>query len=157
MFTVTRDEFRDIHNGMCYLHHAMRRLEDVLSAELYNELAKARDGIEKGFVSVRKQESDRFDRLNTHYRHVADQHRLRTAVWSIYEVESLYDVAAEYDDAAALDYMGKRVLLQSGPKTWLDLFKAADTVIREADDYHVFVEGFYKTTEPGVISLTTGS
>ena len=157
MFTLSRKDFSDIHNGLCYLRFAMQDLEDVLSPALMQKITKASNSIEKGFASVREQEVTMFDRRSEHYKAVAEQHNVKTAVWSIYDVESLFDTAEGFDDAVALDYMGQRVFMGSGPKKWVDLFKAADIAIRDADDYHVFVEGFHKTKEPGVITMTTGS
>lgn len=44
-----------------------------------------------------------------------------------------------------------------GP-TWLDLWKAANQVIRRSHDrHHVFVELFVLTEEPGVIRMFAGS
>lgn len=157
MFTLTRKDFSDIHNGLCYLRFAMQDLEEVLSPALMQKITKAANSIEKGFAGVREQEVAEFDRKSEHYKAVANEHNITTAVWSIFDVESLYTKAEGFDDAVALNYMGQRVFMGSGPKTWVDLFKAADIAIRDSEDYHVFVEGFHKTKEPGVITMTTGS
>jgi len=47
-FTITSDEVRDIHNGLCSLRTSIQYLEDTLSPVLIKELRQAKYEIEKG-------------------------------------------------------------------------------------------------------------
>ena len=158
MFTLTKKDFSNLHNSKCELLFAMDHLRETLSPQLVKRLDKCLELFRVGMENVYEQERSDFDRKSEHYKNIADLMSIKTAVWSIYDVSSLCDVAEGFDDAAALDYLGERVYLQSGPKTWIDLFRAADTLMRlSGDTHHVFVEGFHKTDVAGVITMSTGS
>ena len=43
-----------------------------------------------------------------------------------------------------------------GNGSWVDVWQACDKVIRDADDHHIFVEGFERL-EDGTIGVVTGS
>lgn len=82
--------------------------------------------------------------------------------WSLYEVENLYDEHPYGDgiEIAYTDHWGdKTVGTEVNGCTWLDLYIAADKLIRESgDEHHVFIEAFRRSSiVPSVFFMTTGS
>ena len=98
--------------------------------------------------------------------------------WSIYEVSDVYAKAAiktvgkkvvyETVDLNASDEEVAADILDGGHRssavfssfvggdTWLDLWKAAESVIKQSGTHHSFIEDF-TMNEYGTIELTTGS
>ena len=82
------------------------------------------------------------------------------SVWSLWNVRDFTEVP--FPGATHVTYMngfnGKSVGIQINENaSWLDLWKAADTLITDSGDrHHVFIEKF-KQHDNGDLSLTTGS
>lgn len=107
-------------------------------------------------------------------REVNDMH----SVWSIYEVTDIYadcaikvagkkvvyetiqQGASDQDIYEDLKDGGHRSTVEHsmfvGGNTWMDLWKAADSVIRQSGTHHRYIEDF-TMNDDGTIELTTGS
>lgn len=158
--TLTADEFRRLHNGLCELDSMVQKLADNnvhQSQALADILQTLRDSLSGAYA----QESRDFDAKNQHYEQVRASLGL-SAVWSMYEVGDM-DQPHAFQGAlqvAYLDHWGdKPVYVQIHGPLWRDLYAAADMAIRDSGDtHHVFVEAFrVNKQQPRQLLLTTGS
>lgn len=156
-FTITSDEVRDIHNGLCSLRTSIQYLEDTLSPVLMKELRQAKYEIEKGFKSAREQSDARWTRMNDHFEQLKAEHKFQS-VWSIYEVDFMGDFAFVFEEGSHLVHENFSVPLPVGKVTWLDMWKAADEAIFAVGGDHIFIESFTRSSiNPNIILLRTGS
>ena len=156
--TLSSDEFKTIHNGLCQLESVVGRLEDVLKPELYAQLVKSATEIREGLAGAYKQDRQSFSAKLDHYSKIAEDLGL-SAVWSIYEAENLND-RHPFEGAKTVVYTehwGKKpVSVPINGLTWAALYVAANAAIRDSgDDHHVFIEHF--TQNGDELILSTGS
>lgn len=160
--TVTADEFKTVHNGLCDLRTVCDRLEGVLAPDLYKLLARARDEIRKGLDGAYEQEERSFSTKSRHYDSVKKEIGIRNSEWSIYSVKDLHD----RHPFEGVDRVVYRSHWGEGPVsasvqglTWLALWVAADACIRDSGDaHHVYIESLkVDRTDPRTLVLSTGS
>lgn len=93
-----------------------------------------------------------------HYQQVSEEIGAEYAVWSLLDdIGSLYGTHT-YGNVSFLIYKqnGKMYCTGIDGDTWIDLFKAADTLLKESEDFqNVFIENF--TPDGIVLFLHTGS
>ena len=157
-FTITSDEIKDIHNGLCRLRNVISRLEDALSHHTINELRKSMSEIEKGFKSARDQKEDRWDEANRFFEKTREELKY-TSVWSIYEkYDDMHKTAFFLEEGSVLVHENFSVPLPTGSRTWFDMWKAADEAIFAVGGDHIFIESFTQSSiNPKIILLGTGS
>lgn len=161
MFTITKDDFKNLHNAKCELHFAVEHLQETLSPAVIERLQKCLSQFREGMKYVYEQETRDFNYKNGMYRRAAEDNDFRST-WSIYGVADLNNIALGFDECTVLRHdcnwnRDVNVELPAGPKTWLDLWRAADQAVRESGDlHHSFIEDFVKT-EDGALRLVTGS
>jgi hypothetical protein len=160
--TLTAEEFKTIHNGLCELESAVRRLEQVINPELYKRLAHGASEIRQGLARAYQEDNTIMDRKWTHYQDVGQQLGMDDTVWSVYQVDNLAD-RHPYEGADRVVYRnhwGKNpVSCSINGLTWSALWIAANACIRDSgDDHHVFIEDFKPDAEdPRTLILSTGS
>ena len=147
--TVTKDEFKAIHNTLWELQY--QGLDGVTGAERIREALK----------SAYEQDQADFDRKHREYQHWQQHYGLRST-WSIYRVNNM-TTCHPYKDATHVVYDehwgDKEVVVQIDGRDWNALYRAADAAIRESgDSHHCFIESFSITEDrPGYLRLHTGS
>lgn len=156
--TLTAEEFKQIHNGLCDLRHAIDRLDGVLSPDVFKLLAKAKEQISVGLVGAYEQDTRSFDRKNSHYESVQKDLNL-DAIWSMYEVDDL-NKPHPFEGVTKVVYRNhwgrKTASCTIIGNTWAALYVAANACIRDSgDNHHVFIENF--TKEDDSLILSTGS
>jgi hypothetical protein len=160
--TLTAEEFKTIHNGLCKLDSAVQRLEGVINPELYKRLAHGASEIRQGLARAYKEDSEISDRKWNHYQDVGQQLGMDNTVWSVYEADNLSD-RHPYEGADRViykDHWGKNpVSCSVNGLTWSALWIAANACIRDSgDDHHIFIESFRPDAEdPRTLILSTGS
>lgn len=158
-YTVTRDDFSNIHNGLCTLKCETSRLEDVLNPDVLKRLLSGISEIENGFSGVRAQENEEYDRKNEMINKVQLENKFINSSWSIYEIEDFNAVPFPMAEVVAYsNHWGEEPVQMNIPKnsTWLDLWRAADSLIKKSgDEHHIFIEQF--TLRDNVLILSTGS
>ena len=159
--TLTAEEFKQVHNGLCNLDMVVQRLEDSLHPDLFVKLRKAANEIRSGLKGAYDQDREVGDRKYNHYSAVREQRGLKS-IWSIYDVESL-SIAHPFVGAKQVvykDHWGeKETVAEIKGFTWADLYVAADRCIRESNDsHHSFIERFNQSSiNPEILFLYTGS
>lgn len=158
--TLTIEEFKLIHNGLCKLNSAINRLEDVVHPNIYQDLVSGKDEIYKGLKNSYNVEENYFDIQSKHYGEMKKQMNL-TSIWSKYEVQDLLDKHT-YGNVDRLVYKnnwGKYVSVSIQGNTWLQLYRASDQAIKESNDlHHVFIEDFsIDENDNRTLCLHTGS
>jgi len=159
--TLTTEEFKDIHNALCDLDRIAESLEDVLKPEKFVRLQKAKTAIREAMKRAYEEDNRLFKERSDLYNHAKAECKLQS-IWSIYEVDDLY---AEHPYAGAnelvyKDHWGDRpVSVPLLGKRWIDLWIAADYLIKESgDEHHIFVERFRPLQENNTtLVLHTGS
>jgi hypothetical protein len=159
MYSMTPNEVKVIHNGLCDLTTAINELEDIIHPTLMKQLREAKCSIAKGFKPIRDQADKEFDDKANLFDQIKMKNKF-SSVWSIYEVDNIYgysDITVGED--AALVYQNVSVRLPAGQLTWFELWKAADEAITMSqDDHHLFIESFTQSSiSPTIILLGTGS
>lgn len=158
--TFSPEEVRDLHNGKCELRFAIQSIEQVLAEKHTARLNKALSLIDKAMSSMYEEEERQLREADKVHDHLRTTHQL-SSLWSISEVRDFSEVP--FPNATSLVYKnnwGKHVecALPNNP-TWLDLWKAADTLIKlSGDSHHVFIENFIpENGNLTVLELSTGS
>jgi len=160
--TLTAEEFKTVHNGLCELDSAIQRLEEVINPELYQRLAKGLSEVRRGLDRAYAEDREAGDRKWNHYQDVGQQLGMDDTVWSVYEVSNLSD-RHPYEGADCVVYKdhwgSKMVSCPINGSTWAALWIAANACIRDSsDDHHIFIEGFRQDAEdPRLLILSTGS
>lgn len=160
MFTVNREDFKSIHNGIVYLRMAIDRLEDTLHGDMLKELRKAKDDLVRGTSSLYSQDENWFNTQHSYFDLVKSQSKFSSS-WSMYEVQNM-NLLSPYNHTR-LKYDGHEVAIEreSGGDCarWIDLWRAADNVMMKSQDrHHVFIEAFYTSAEESdCLFLSTGS
>jgi hypothetical protein len=160
--TLTADEFKTIHNGICELNGAIQHLEGVLDPELLKRLLHGVSEIRRGLDNAYEQDDSAFESKSAHYERIREELGL-SAVWSIYQVDDLGE-RHSYTGATTVlytDHWGhtSKVQVPINGLTWAALYVAANAAIRDSGDTHnVYIEDF-KPSEGDVttLRLTTGS
>ncbi|MGU4699053.1 hypothetical protein K6L09_20520 [Burkholderia cepacia] len=117
------------------------------------------------FLNLKPYNQEEWEKRNTHWSQVRNALDLQ-AIWSIYEVENIHAPAIEGQHTVY--FMGRfnpaeskdeaRKISLSNP-TWLDLWKAADELIREREAggrTDLYVEGF-EPDSAGHLEIKYGS
>lgn len=159
-FTITKEEFKNVHNGVCEIRHAIEQLDGIINDDFMTRLNAGLNKLEQGLDGVRVQDQADFDSKWEHYDSVKTDLGLSTT-WSVYEVSDLND-RHPYLGAVKLsytDHWGTPVEKGIVGATWAALFVAANACIRDSgDDHHTFIERFTPSKEDAsVLELTTGS
>lgn len=159
--TLTADEFKKVHNGLCTLDRLISRLEEVLHPSLYADLVKASNEIRRGMAGAYDQDHLAADRKHALREAFAKENQLKS-IWSVMEVENFGD-PHPYTKAKTLAYKDhwgeKEASVEIKGRTWGDLYKAADQCIQASEDeHHVFIEAFRQSSiNPEILFLVTGS
>lgn len=160
--TLTADEFKTVHNGMCSLAAIIGEMEDTIHPQLLQRLLKAKTEIATGLECAYVQDNEAFDRKNEHYGRIQEELGLAT-VWSMYRAENLSD-SHPYEGAISVlytDHWGDKdaVQIPINGLTWAALFVAANAAIRDSGDtHHIYIENFKPSKDDNtVLMLSTGS
>ena len=162
MFTLTKEEFTKMHNALYDLDCARSDLESVVAPTLMTRLNRAATELRKGMKAVYEQESAQWRCQQDYFESVQRELKCRS-VWSLFDhdVDDFYTEHA-YAGATVLKYedsWGKPVEVPLAGNRWVDLYIAADYLIKESgDEHHIFIERFAaKEEDPSVLFLRTGS
>lgn len=159
--TLTRDEFKNIHNALCDLDSVARSLEDVLRPEKFIALQKAKTAIRTAMKRAYDEDNRVFKERSDLCDNVKAECRFKS-IWSIYEVEDFY-APHPYTGAKVLaykDHWGDKPVSAAIPgNRWIDLWRAADECIRASgDSHHAFIEQFRTDkVDTDTLILSTGS
>jgi hypothetical protein len=108
--------------------------------------------MEKGLADAYKQDHSAFDRKMDHYKQIAKENGFMS-IWNVFEVE---DLTAPHSLINNELYYTFADCVQIEGDTWVDVYRAADKLIRRSgDEHHVFIEGFY--LDKSNLFLITGS
>jgi len=160
--TLTADEFKAVHNGMCRLAAIIGEMEDTIHPQLLQRLLKAKTEIADGLKGAYEQDDAAFERKSTHYGQVQEELGL-SAVWSMYQVDNLSE-PHPYAGATTViytDHWGDKdaVRVPITGLTWAALYVAANAAIRDSGDtHHIYIENFRISKEDATtLVLSTGS
>jgi len=160
--TLTAEDFRSVHNGLCELRMACERLEDVLAPNLYHMLLQARDQVYQGLQDAYEQEDRSFVAKEKHYAQVKQELGIFHSEWSMHEVDNMSD-RHPFEGADRVVYRShwgpKPVSVSINGLSWAALWVAANACILDSgDSHHVFIEHFKPDSEdPRTLILSTGS
>ena len=159
--TLTADEFKLVHNGLCEVRAVSYQMTGVISETLSNRLTKAIEQIEEGLESAYVQDNELMDHRSTYFESIAKMFNLNSSCWSMFEVENMFE-PSPFPSVSSIRYKGKDTpidISEGCVVRWLDLYIAADRAIQQSGDtHHIFIEAFTPVeNEPGVLLLQTGS
>jgi len=159
-YTITKEEFKNVGNGVYEIRSMIDNLDGILSDDFMTKLNAGINKLELGLDGVRAQDQNDFDSKYNHYDSVRESLDLDTT-WSLYEVDHLHD-RHPYLGAVKLsykDHWGTPVEKGIVGATWAALYVAANACIRDSgDDHHTFIEQFTPSkSDASVLLLTTGS
>ena len=156
--TLTAEEFKLVHNGLCNLRVANEYLSGVLNDSIMSRLMDAQGKIQAGLKGAYNQDDKDYTEKSEHYDAVAAERGFQT-VWSIYTVTDLRQ-PHKYEGAKNLVYRTHwgtgEILVPIDGDSWVDLWAAADKAIKDSgDSHHVYIEGF--KVEGDNLELRAGS
>ncbi len=159
-YTLSAKELSNIHNGKCEIIGVIQQLEGVVAEQHITRLRRALELLNAGLEGAYKEEEKQFKTKSSLYDKICSENKF-SSIWSMFEVTDFS--AVPFPEARAVTYTrnwGKPVdfMLPINP-TWLDLWKAADQLIKESgDNHHVFIEDFTPRKENSfILELSTGS
>ena len=161
MYTVTKQEASDIHNGICEIYALRQQVTGVIHPDLVKRLNRAYDLLEKGYASLREQESKEFDDKSDFFELTRKSFGFNS-VWSIYDFDMNEGFAGRpgYTATHLVYESWERKVIVPLPKdpTFLQLWGVADKALKESgDENHIFIEGFRQLTDGKTLQLITGS
>ncbi len=138
--TLTGKELSDLHNAGCKLHFAIQSLESTLAPAVLRELREAQALLQAGIDRPRKES----DKIEDDYRDLAALVAKDAKLKSVWSAGVVNFKEIPHPKATKMVYEGdKKLEVNLIEGSWLGLWKAADTLIRESrDSHHIFVEGF---------------
>ena len=139
--TLTADEFREIHNALCFA--SSKGLEATV------------DAIRGALAGAYAQENQDFESKHDYYDRFKTDNKLE-AIWSMYDTP-IHGFLADhpYPSDAFVCYQGGHVPVFGS--TWGDVYRAADWAIRNSgDSHHIFIEAF-ELRNGNELHLVTGS
>lgn len=128
--TLTADEFKVIHNALCYA-----RADNVEET-----VAAIRGALARAYA----EENSTFDGKWDHFSAVQEAEGF-VSVWSDYDVNNMDSLHPYPADSVVVyeTYESEPVRSPVKGPTWRDLYRAADCAIRSSGDrHHIFIEGF---------------
>lgn len=154
--TLTREEFRELHKGLCSLRHIPEQLADILHPDLVARCSRAIAQIDKGLERAYAEEETAGEALRNYFDALRTKHGLRS-IWSEYDIGpgGIEQVAYPGNWTLLYDasHPAERGIVLQDP-TWLDLWKASEKLIAESGDWHhMFIEGFVRRDQVLVLSL----
>lgn len=160
--TLTAEEFKSVHNGMCHLAAIIGEMEDTIHPQLLQRLIKAKTEIANGLNSAYEQDNESFERKHNHFERIGEELGL-SSTWSIYEVDDLGE-RHPFQSAKSIvytDHWGDKdaVRVEINGLTWAALYVAANAAIRDSGDtHHTYIEDLKPSKDDAtVLVLTTGS
>lgn len=151
MFTISKSEFKDVHNGLCVLRNLYGRVDGVLDPKMVKNIENAILLLDSGLRSVYDQDNKWFDNKISYFRDIASKQGFKT-VWSMFSVNDIYESSGYI--ASTLVVNDKEYPMQS-MLSWIELWKLVDTAVVEQEDYHYFVEDF--VCKDGKLTVILGS
>lgn len=141
MFSLSKEDFRTIHNALCDVRNAQSRLSDVINDSLSNQLSKAIVKFEEGLENIYQQDSKHFDDISEQASTIAKEYDLKT-IWSMYDIDSLNNIYPHKASVLTKRYNGKTVEIPLEDRFYRydELYVLVDKMIRELEDYHIFIE-----------------
>ena len=158
-FEINEKEIATLAAARVELGELCDEFEDILSSRVMDKIRGIQAKIRLGLHSVQQQRDRDWEKKHAYFEKKGRELDLYTT-WSIYEVDDLD--APSGITAKALVYNGwgeAQVDMPPGDKTWVELWRYAEQVLREADEWdHRFIESFdVSEDQPGVVFLRTGS
>lgn len=160
--SITHEDFKTIHNGLCDLKQVCDRLDGVLSNDIYQLLIRASNEIRRGMENAYYQEEQDFVKKSRHYTEVQKELDTTHSEWSIYDVDNMAD-RHPFEGADRVVYRShwgpKPVSVSVNGLSWSALWMAANACIRDSgDEHHVFIEQFSQDPQDSrTLILSTGS
>jgi len=160
--TLTKDEFKDVHNAKCEMYQIQKQLTKLGITKLSAKMDKAMELMNRGLANAYKQDRAAFDSAATQFERTAKAEGFTSSQWSIYDVADRMGTVP-FPEAKMLiydRYTDTDLGVGLPPNaTWVDLWRAADSLIKDSGDtHHVFIESI--TPKPGnkqVLLLGLGS
>lgn len=156
--TLNPQEFTTIYNLQCQLHSISQRLEHLIHPSIHSEIVDVRNKILTILGPTLEKEDDDFDKNIEEFRKIQEENNL-FANWSYYEI-SPSDINKKhfFKNITSISYEGITIPFNktNKPKTWLDLWKISDQIMRQSGDtHHCFLEGW--NFQDGNLDVITGS
>ncbi len=165
-YTITEEDIKNFHNARCYLYNLENKLSELFNEDsrIMSDLKTSTDFFDKSFKRLRKESNNTLDTQINYFSTMQKDQNLKS-VFSIFSVNRLSDIATFYESDEKLPsnfilvsgYTDETVkYVSSLPPTYLELWKLADILITDADDTHVFIEGFEKIDD-NTVKVVLGS
>lgn len=165
-YTITEEDIKNLHNARCYLYNLQDKLSDLYKEDsaILKDLKTSTDFFDKSFQRLLKESDDSFDSKMDYFSTVRKDHDL-VSIFSIFSVNRVSDIATfdESDEklpskfTLITGYTDKKVEYVSNVSpTYLEVWKLADILITDADDDHIFIEGFEKIDD-NTVKVVLGS
>lgn len=156
--TLTPEEFKLIHNGLCSLRSTTESLSNVLNEKIVDRLLSAQNSIALGLKGAYKQDDEDYTEKSEHYDAIRNDREFKS-IWSIYSVSDLLQ-PHKYPDAKNVVYRTHwgvgTVVVPIGGQSWVDLWAAAEQAINHSgDSHHIYIEKF--NLDGDNLELHTGS
>lgn len=151
---LTPDGFKQLHNGLAILRSLARNLEPMLNSELCKQFDSAFTTIDTTLAEAYALDFQISTSKMQYYGEVRSLQKF-ISEWSnnVVEVNGFDQPFAA--GIVQVKYASEDAIILEDP-SWLDMWKAADTLIRQSGDmHHIFVENF--VLDGDTYQLKTGS
>jgi hypothetical protein len=151
MFTISKSEFKDVHNGLCMIRNLCDQVDGVLDPKIVEKIQNAILLLDNGLRSVYDQENKWFHNKISYFGDIASRQGFKTA-WSMYSVNDIYESSGYIANTLVVN--DKEYPMQS-MLSWLELWKLVDAAVVEQKDHHFFIEDF--VCKDGKLTVILGS
>lgn len=153
-YDITSKQVSDIHNGFLYLYQALDLAKETFrdESDFVVKLRMAEKYLKPIRDDVVARKDTYEDKLYDMFKLIGQKNDFRS-IWSIYSVSDLNSTHPFTSNKFLRHFNGQEPIPGN---TYLDLWKAADSLIRQSNDMHIFIEGFRKVNSD-VLELITGS
>lgn len=161
--TLPQEQLQKLMDLLPHMHVLQQSLRPVVSDDIMKRITKVQDTMNEVFKPFFDAENEEFDRNYTALSKIAKKNGFQS-VWSVGEAPAKVLNEKMSGKVAKLVYESwgptqEVVFDQPQEMTWLELWKAADQLMKQStDSHHCFVEGFHEDEKnPGTYKLSTGS
>lgn len=153
-YTITEEDIKNFHNARCDLFALQSTLTDLFKEDstAIKQINRALSLFDASFSRLRDESDANLESKMDFFQKIQEEKKF-CSIFSMFNVESIFDIAKAPSDKGmetfptkftmSSYYTNKTVEYDSTvPPTYLDLWSLADVLVRDADDSHVFIEGF---------------
>lgn len=151
---VSQDDLKNLQNQLPLVSSIESKLEHM-SEGVRSEFAQLKEALYKLFEEHERKEKLVFEAKYEYFDRIREQNDFNL-IWSDYSVD-VDGINACFGEVSALTYQGKTITVNKSHAQFLDVWRAADSLLKDESRY-IFLECFIPSKDdPTVFEIVLGS